>query len=293
MVENGHQGVIELAYDNPGGAQAGLELLEFDVLRRRLRPEVARRPSRPDFHQLILVRGGTGTAVVDFVRFGCMRGTLLHQRPGQVQRLPYADSGRPAELDATLVLFRAEFPPPLPGVRELLDTPGPVARRLEPATYETFVRAVAELDEEYRGPADPALLRQLLGALLLRIARLPGGAAPQPSSVYLAFRAQLERDFATTRSVEHYAARLGYSPRTLTRACLAATGRSAKQLADARVALEAQRLLAHTDQPVAAIARTLGFTEPTNFGKFFVRETGRTPGAFRQAESGAVHGPTP
>ncbi|MEV7027381.1 helix-turn-helix domain-containing protein, partial [Kitasatospora sp. NPDC093558] len=55
-------------------------------------------------------------------------------------------------------------------------------------------------------------------------------------------------------------------------------------LADARVALQAQRLLAHTDLPVAAIGRSLGFGEPTNFGKFFTRETGHTPGGFRRAQ---------
>jgi AraC-like DNA-binding protein len=91
--------------------------------------------------------------------------------------------------------------------------------------------------------------------------------------------------FATERSGHGYAVRLGYSARTLTRACRAATGRSAKELIDARVALEAQRLLAHTDLPVAAIGRSLGFSEPTNFGKFFAREVGETPGAFRSRQT--------
>lgn len=133
------------------------------------------------------------------------------------------------------------------------------------------------------------MLRQLLGALLIRTARLPDPAGrPVPATpgaeVYLAFRRELERSFATTRSIEDYAARLGYAPRTLTRACLAATGRSAKQLANARVTLQAQRLLAHTDLPMAAIGQALGFTEATNFGKFFTRVTGHTPGAFRRAQ---------
>ncbi len=82
-----------------------------------------------------------------------------------------------------------------------------------------------------------------------------------------------------------YAARLGYSLKTLNRACMLATGCTAKQLIDARVALEAKRLLAHTDLPVASISYRLGFTEPTNFGKFFTRATGQTPGAFRAAEA--------
>jgi AraC-like DNA-binding protein len=50
--------------------------------------------------------------------------------------------------------------------------------------------------------------------------------------------------------------------------------------------LEARRLLAHTDEPVAAIARRLGFPEPTNFGTCFTRHTGVTPGPFRQTHQG-------
>jgi AraC-like DNA-binding protein len=51
------------------------------------------------------------------------------------------------------------------------------------------------------------------------------------------------------------------------------------------VTLEAKRLLAYSDLPVAAIGHQLGFTEPTNFGRFFVRETGLTPGEFRLSET--------
>ena len=71
--------------------------------------------------------------------------------------------------------------------------------------------------------------------------------------------------------------------RTLTRASLAVTGRTAKQVVDDRVALEARRLLACTPLSVAEIGRRLGFPEPTNFGRFFHREVGESPGAFRAA----------
>ena len=71
--------------------------------------------------------------------------------------------------------------------------------------------------------------------------------------------------------------------KTFTRACLAATGQPVKQIIDSRAALEAQRLLAHTDHPVATIARRLGFSEPASFGKFLTRHAGATPGEFRVA----------
>jgi len=83
-------------------------------------------------------------------------------------------------------------------------------------------------------------------------------------------------------TVAAYARSLGYSPRTLERACLSATRRTAKEHISARVVLEAKRLLAYTDLSAASIGRRLGFTEPTNFVKFFRRETGVTPGAFRR-----------
>jgi AraC-like DNA-binding protein len=49
------------------------------------------------------------------------------------------------------------------------------------------------------------------------------------------------------------------------------------------VLLEAKRLLAHTDRTVLSIATRLGFTEASNFGKFFTRHTGVTPLEFRKA----------
>ncbi|WP_307818492.1 AraC family transcriptional regulator [Streptomyces sp. MBT62] len=100
------------------------------------------------------------------------------------------------------------------------------------------------------------------------------------------YTAALERDFRTSHHVSDYAAALGYSPRTLTRATLAATGTTAKQYLDARVLLEAKRLLVHTDATAADISRALGFAEPTDFAKFFRKRERRTPLEFRAAARG-------
>ncbi|WP_373313629.1 helix-turn-helix domain-containing protein [Streptomyces capitiformicae] len=67
---------------------------------------------------------------------------------------------------------------------------------------------------------------------------------------------------------------------------MAATGQLVKHVIDARVALEVHRLPAHTDEPVAIIARRLSFPDPTNFGKFFTRHIGTCPGTFRHIHQG-------
>ena len=300
MVKNGLRGsdVLAVTYGNPERPSLGLEVLTFGELAPRLDEQLLSTPSRPDFHQILLVTRGEGTAMIDFAAYSCAPGTLLHVRPEQVQRFPVGADGQLAGLDATVLLFTAAFPPRLAVAQTVLDDKsGPAAWSLLPPDREDITRTGADIAAEYAAlPHRPApeaaltvaLLRQLLVALLIRIARLPQPAGRDPGAggaVFWSFQRELERSFAATRTTHDYAAHLGYSEKTLTRACQAATGRTAKELIDGRVALEAKRLLAHTSRPVATIARALGFSEPTNFGKFFTRQTGQTPGTFRAEQS--------
>ncbi|MFI9386712.1 AraC family transcriptional regulator [Kutzneria sp. NPDC052558] len=289
MVRSGQDGSpAEFGFSNPDRPRLGVELVDYARLTSRLSAETLATVHRTDFHQLFVFRSGEATAMVDFVDHPCPAGTLLYVCPGRLLRLP---RGR---TDAVAVLFTVSFPPRLDRVRALLSPFGSVRWSVPAQEWDGIDRAVGELKAEYGRAAAEAesstattdLVRQLLGALLLRIARLPAGVdhTHRGDEIFQRFQRELERDFATTRNAAVYAARVGYSLRSLNRACQAATGRSAKTLIDARVALEAKRLLAHTDLPASVIGRRLGFSEATNFGKFFGRETGLTPGAFREGE---------
>ena len=99
------------------------------------------------------------------------------------------------------------------------------------------------------------------------------------------FATELEANFAKRKTVLYYATRIGFSESTLSRACVATVGRTAKQDIDERVGLEAKRLLVHSHETAAQIGHRLGFTEPTNFVKFFRRQVGCTPIEFRRAHT--------
>lgn len=284
----------------PAGAPAaGLDVLSLDVLsladlRARLPEHASRRPLRLPCHVLMLFTVGHGRHAMDFVTYECRPSTLLWGRPGQVHQ--FAD--RP-DLDADLLLFTPDLlPPPAAAadpLRALLHNPFAPASWLptgddEEAIITEFTQLATDHERRAAGDGVPAeLLHHQLAVLLVRIAALAGAAVAPPAGDRLVTRLheELAASMAVTRRVEEYAARLGVSVRTLTRACLVATGRSAKQVIDDRVALEAKRLLACSDAPVAAVGRQLGFPEPTNFGRFFVRETGLTPGEFRAGIGGA------
>ncbi|MEE1836114.1 AraC family transcriptional regulator [Streptomyces sp. SP17KL33] len=279
--------ILRLGFHPPEERVPGFEIIDLATLHERRRRR-GRRPDlvhRVDFHTLTLITEGSGEHAIDFVTYPCRPGTLLWVRPGQVQRFV-----RPGTANGTHLLFTSAFPPHSSSADRLVkEWYGPGCWQLGAGSqYAVLSTLLGQLRAEYDRPeatVSAEILQLLLATVLLEVERLPrpedSGDPSAGGDVYARFRAELERSYATTRRAADYAHRLGYTVRTLTRACVAATGQPVKHVIDARVALEAQRLLAHTDEPVATIARRLGFVEATNFGKFFSRHTGMTPGAFR------------
>ncbi|SCL32607.1 AraC-type DNA-binding protein [Micromonospora pallida] len=241
-----------------------------------------RRPVLIEADHLILVTGGHGTLEVDFRPLPCRPGTMLRLRPGQAVR-------RTDALDAVVLRWGAVA---LHGLDVDPDTV-PTHTQLVGEDEEAVINEVSQLVVDcrrQRGPAGESLLRLQLAVLLLRLTLTGAPVNGTDSRTFRRLCRDVEHHYRYTRRVEDYADRLGCSVRTLTRACLAVTGRSAKQVIDERVALQARRMLAATDEPIARIGRYLGFPEPTNFGRFFSREVGLSPGAFR-ATGGRVAAP--
>jgi AraC-like DNA-binding protein len=234
-------------------------------------------PWRPPFHILLLTTAGHGTVEVDFQSRSCRPGTLLWVRPGQALRM------KTNGLAASVVTFDGRL-----AGDQWPDRPeAPSAWQLEgedeDAVISEFAQLAVDCERHRSGPIAADLLRHQLTVLLLRIALLtrPAGPHGAEARTFARFRRRLESGHPRSRRVEDYAEEMGCSVRTLTRASLAVTGRTAKQVVDDRVALEARRLLACTGMSVAEVGRDLGFPEPTNFGRFFHREVGMSPGQFR------------
>jgi AraC family transcriptional regulator, transcriptional activator of pobA len=163
-----------------------------------------------------------------------------------------------------------------------LDGDDAMATRLE--------RAIADLDMGQGGGAGfgPVTLAGL--AMVLACAdglRRRSRKAPRlHPRVALAqrFRALVEGHYRQHWSVADYAAALGTTPATLTRACGEAFGSAPAALVHERLLLEAQRHLAFTAAPVASIADRLGYADPAYFARFFKAGTGLTASAWRARE---------
>ncbi len=287
MVKNGHTRIPEVQYTSPASGAAGIEVLSIAELHRRVeRHDPQRATQRPDFHVLLAVTDGLLWHMVDFQDYAVTAGRWVWVRPTQVQHF-----GDLTGATGTVVLFQPGTLEPSTASDVGLDNPfAPTLWTLTGEDQLATHRALTHLISEFGSNGIPTstratVLSNLLAVLLLRLTAGTATVGTPPAEyadTFLRFRTAVEADFARHRDVGHYARHLGYSPRTLTRASFAATGFGAKEFIDRRVVLEVKRLLAHTDDSVAAIASALGFPDASNFVKFFALRADVTPAAFRQ-----------
>ena len=97
----------------------------------------------------------------------------------------------------------------------------------------------------------------------------------------LHFKDLLEAYYTKLRQVSSYAEKMSVSQKQLNQATSNILGKSPKKMIDDRIILEAKRLLAHTNMSIKSIGFELGFDEPTNFAKYFRKQTNSTPIEFR------------
>ncbi len=264
--------------DFEGAAHPDLtvEAIEVPTLIERIGEAGLGEVQRLSFGVMLIVRGGTGSQVVDFESIELRAGRVVFARPGQV--LQWVDL---AALDAVVVVARPE----LCGLDSWF--PGQAAYRdLESdamATAADLARCVQREQEQFSADeASVRLLDSLFASLTAVFDRAEGRSRSTPlPEPYVLFRTVLEADFTRSRDARVYMNEIGFSERTINRACQRATGFTAKGVVDQRIVLEAHRLLALTDLPINAIARQLGFTEAANFDKYIARLTGARPLEFR------------
>lgn len=277
----------------PSGRMLDVEIFPFSDIRRRSPPVKVRATHRYDFHMLLLVTEGAPRQIVDFEPVSCSPGSVLVLRPGQVHSF-----GHEIQWEGWLILFRSDFLPTASVVSDLL--PGRMLDRmpdqlvLDERDFRATSEAIVTMAADARADAAPvevvhALLRHQLCMLILRLDLLSGrqrtaATRHKPALKRFArFQELLEANFAGWHQVGPYTDALGCTQKSLNRATREAAGLSAKNCIARRIALEAKRLLAHTDRPVYLIAEGLGFDEATNFSKFFRANVGQPPAEFRAA----------
>jgi len=270
---------LDDVYSRAGAGHLPIACTPLSVV-RAAEQVLADRSIRVTRHIVIVPTSGTGTHVVDNREYAVELGCVVHVLPGQAQRWV-----TDADFDGWMLAIESFVCPP--GLFDLA-RPTPVVR-LGPSIDIASALVCAFTDPKTLPPKSQERLRISMASVLLElIAAVDYGPEipvelDQEHALVADFRRELEFHYLETRSVSDYASLVGCSAKTLTRATKRVLAQTPKQMIDARVTYAAIRLLVNTDISINWISTKLGFTQQSNFAKFFCRQVDMTPAAYRIA----------
>ena len=100
-------------------------------------------------------------------------------------------------------------------------------------------------------------------------------------ATFLEFQARVEKNCFKNRKVLFYADKMKLSTKTLNNATQSIINKSAKAFINEILIIHVKRLIINSEEPLTKIAYLVGFDEPTNFFKFYKKETGISAKEFR------------
>lgn len=248
-------------------------------------------PHRHDFYHLILFTHGGGGFSIDFQNFNITPYQIYFMAPGQVHAWNFE-----GDMDGYVVNFSSKFFKSFLLKSDYLDQflffSGKVQESvisIPEDSRESITRLLEECVIEAEG--DNHFKMDSIRVLILRLFMLVGNLTEKrgdqvPNSYNITFLRSYEKlidmNYLDLRLPKEYAALLYVTPNHLNALCNDVLGISAGEVIRNRIALEAKRMLINFSLTVKQIAYQLNFEDNSYFCKFFKKQTGLTPEAFRK-----------
>lgn len=149
---------------------------------------------------------------------------------------------------------------------------------------EPFAQLFRLLAQEDNQTCQEGLFKVILAKALLHSKETKPVSHPS-DHIYHRFCALLNEEHMVINHVAYYATRLNTSPQNLSAACKKHSNLTASEILASYIIKDAKRLLFYTSNSIAEVAFQLGFSDKSNFSKYFKRYTGLTPTAFKKQGS--------
>jgi AraC-like DNA-binding protein len=247
-------------------------------------------PHQLTFYNLIFFTEGNGRHFIDFNWYPVQKGSIVYLAKEQVNAFGLDD-----ELKGYCIIFTEKY-----FVECFSALPNEFVFRLfNPELSSPVVTAPKEsdffeyfnlLNKEYNNESLFNRKNILNSLFVILISKLEGikkyqTALPIDSSKTLLFQrftSLLELNFAQHRDAQFYAEELAISYKHLNTICKNVINKTAKNVIDDFIILQAKRNLINSELKSSELAYKLGFEDPTNFTKYFKKKTGLTPNSFKK-----------
>jgi len=242
---------------------------------------------RHDFFFILALKKGAGHHEIDFTSYKVTDNAVFFIRPGLVHQLELK-----AGCIGYLVEFNTEFyhPKDKSANQRLQRASSKNYCELEIKRFNRLQAILTSMLEEYtaREEGYQEVIKSSLDIFFIEFVRQspnPKGA-PSPANSYTQerfeeFSALLDKHIATHKQVSQYTGLMNLSAYQLNEITKSTIGKTASELINEHIILEAKRYLLATHNQVKDIADQLGYEDPSYFIRFFKKHMGHSPEAFR------------
>ncbi|MFT4248796.1 MAG: helix-turn-helix domain-containing protein [Pseudomonas sp.] len=294
-----HHSVPAFGLYGESGEATAADALHWESIQSRSRLHDWKiRPHRHrDLSQLLYVQSGPAGIHIDGRSQRVDRATLVWMPPLHVHGFDFHRRirGHIVTLSTPLLqAWHAQWPQMAPA----LERPACLEIGRDRDLLDACFAGIAA-EHAHRRDGRAPMLHALAGQVLVWTARrmlhqaMPGADAGHDRGVghVRDFLALVDRHYREHWPLQRYADRLGLSASHLGALCRRHAGAPPLQLLQRRVMLEAQRSLVYTSLSVQQVASWLGFADAAYFSRYFTRNAGCSPNAFRRRQHGSAGGP--
>ena len=248
-------------------------------------------PHRHDYYTVLLINKATGKHVVDYQAYPFNEQEVHFVSPGQVHQV--VATTRP---DGWVFTFSRDFLAAnnisesfisnINLFKPFGDTP---PLKLDSLTFDRLMGIIRSMEECQL--ANLAYNERALGALLQLFLIYCNNSTQldakqldeENTSVCILrdFKQLIDQQYSSWHKVGEYADQMHITPKHLSQTVKQLIGKPAKEVIQDRLALEAKRLLLHTNLSVKEVGYRIGFEEPLHFSGFFKKRVGISPSKFR------------
>ena len=278
---------IPVRHINPSGPEPGDTFNIRDVHEVLEGTDMVQPLHRHDFFFLLALEKGTGKHQIDFTDYDITDFSIFVLRPGQVHQLVLK-----AGSSGYLIAFKREFYNGNEKManQRLRKMANRNHYRLDRDAFEKMMPIFAHCFREYKdkeeGYEDVIKANMnIFFVKLLRHSKFHQGTSnsqkPYEEERLHQFTELLDAQLSAHKEVSYYSEMLNLSTYQLNAITKSLAGKTASEMINERIILEARRDLLATSDQVNQIGYRLGYDDPSYFTRFFRKHTGYSPEAFR------------
>lgn len=268
-------------------SKTDFDFFEFDYFAQDI--EHLKQTHRHSFYAIIFTAKGNGRHTIDFTNYEIIPQRVFFISSGQLHHWDYL-----TRVKGFVVLFTEAFYNLIYTGNEKIKSDKALANNqayidLDDTEFTDWNNLLLLIEQEYfqQSANYKEVICLMLKALVLKYNRKSAMVQSNESrssrkhNIVDDYKILIETYYKEWKLPKLYAQLLNITPNYLNSVCKEVLDKSATELIQHRIILEAKRLLTHTDETVTQIAYELGFDDNSHFGKYFKKAINSSPEQFR------------